>query len=258
MESSDSALDVGAATVGKGVSKPARARKKRGYHHGDLRNSIIAAVADLIAEQRSANIQLRDVAARVGTSQPAIYKHFDGKQALLVEVAVAGYELQTQLRDDALKQARPSPLYRLLAIALAYVRFSQTYPGYFLLMKNFETDEMLSAPRYRAQLENSLNVFRSNVTEAIEEGLLVDVGLELTMATLQTAASGLAHLLIAGQMPFVAPSISDRPELPLEVLRLVFAGLLTPKGQNLFDEAGTDPFVALSAKPTEPATGEEE
>ncbi|MCA8894523.1 MAG: helix-turn-helix transcriptional regulator, partial [Amphiplicatus sp.] len=59
-------------------------QKKTGYYHGNLRNAIIDAVAQLIGERRSAQFQLKDVAALVGTSQPAIYKHFDSKQALLV------------------------------------------------------------------------------------------------------------------------------------------------------------------------------
>jgi len=46
-------------------------QKKAGYHHENLRNAIIEAVAQLIGEGRSAQFQLKDVAALVGTSQPA-------------------------------------------------------------------------------------------------------------------------------------------------------------------------------------------
>jgi AcrR family transcriptional regulator len=231
------------------LAVPGEVRKKRAYHHGDLRNSIIGAVAALIGEQRSPNIQLRDVAERVGTSQPAIYKHFESKQHLLVEVAIAGYDLQKQFRDRALALARPSPLHGLLAIGIAYIRFSQLYPGYFLLMKTFETAEILSSPRYQAQREETLEVFGGLVEACFEQGLFRPVGFELAMATLQTAAFGLAHLYIGGQMEFVAPTIHDDPELAGQVYCLSFAGLMTPAGHRLLEEQGTNPFLAVPPIP---------
>ena len=53
-----------------------RVRKKTGYHHGDLRNAIIEAVAKLIAKSHSLDFQLKEVGKMVGTSVPAIYRHF--------------------------------------------------------------------------------------------------------------------------------------------------------------------------------------
>ncbi|HFC30515.1 MAG TPA: TetR/AcrR family transcriptional regulator, partial [Oceanospirillales bacterium] len=64
--------------------------KKTGYHHGNLRQSIIHAVALIAQKKRSLDFQLKEIADLVGTSQPAIYKHFTGKKELLTEVAVAG------------------------------------------------------------------------------------------------------------------------------------------------------------------------
>lgn len=232
-----------------GLAKAGKFYKKRAYHHGDLRNSIIGAVAELIGEQRSANIQLKDVAARVGTSQPAIYKHFESKQQLLVEVAVVGYDLQKALRDRALAMARPSPLYRLIAIAIVYVRFSQLYPGYFLLMKTFESAEILSSPRYQERLGETLEVFSGLVSQCFEQGLFRPVEPELAMTTLQTAAFGLAHQYVAKQIEFVAPTLHDDPELVARVLLLSFAGLLSEAGQRLIEETGPNPFLAVPATP---------
>ncbi|HRX73173.1 MAG TPA: helix-turn-helix domain-containing protein [Hyphomonas sp.] len=78
------------------LSNDTHLRKKAGYHHGDLRNAIMEAVANLIAKNRSLDFQLKDVAEMVGTSTPAIYRHFESKQSLLVETAIAGYEIQKQ------------------------------------------------------------------------------------------------------------------------------------------------------------------
>lgn len=226
------------------LPKSESVRKKRGYHHGDLRNSIIGAVAQLIEEQKSPNFQLKDVAKRVGTSQPAIYKHFENKQRLLVETAIVGYDLQKKYRDRALELAGPSPLRRLLAIGYAYVRFSQLCPGYFLLMKNYETEEILSSKRYQRQREETLDLVASIVAECVEAGLFIDIGLELTMTSLQATAFGLAHLYLGRQMEFVAPEMHNDESLPMRIFMLGLGGLLTPKGNRELQKFGDNMFVS--------------
>ncbi|MEH6715202.1 TetR/AcrR family transcriptional regulator [Parasphingorhabdus flavimaris] len=96
--------------------KPDKPLKKIRYHHSDLRNAIIDSVARLIEEKRSLAFQLKEVATLVGTSQPAIYRHFENKAALLVETAVRGYQLQRELREHAIKTTGGTPFaYRLLS-----------------------------------------------------------------------------------------------------------------------------------------------
>ena len=126
-------------------SASGRVRKKAGYHHGDLRNSIIDAVSTLIAKSHSLDFQLKEVAKMVGTSVPALYRHFESKQDLLVETAIAGYVLQENYRNYALDHAGDNVLWKLLAVGYAYVHFARSHPGYFLLMKSMETDEILSS-----------------------------------------------------------------------------------------------------------------
>ena len=87
------------------------------------------------------------------------------------------------------------------------------------------------------------------IDRAFQQGLFRPVGLELAMATLQTAAFGLAHLYIAQQMEFVAPTIHDDPELAGQVYCLSFAGLMTPAGHRLLEEQGTNPFLAVPPIP---------
>ena len=149
------------------LPKPSKPVKKSGYHHGDLRTSIIDAVAQLIGENKGLGFHLKDVAKLVGTSQPAIYKHFEGKKALLVETAVKGYQLQKQFRDHAISRSGGSPLAKLLAIGHAYVHFSRAHSGYFLLMKNLETEEILSSKRYVAEQNSVLALVSGLIQERL-------------------------------------------------------------------------------------------
>ncbi len=46
------------------------------YHHGDLRQALVAAGLDALAESGSEQLGLRDLARRVGVSPAAPYRHY--------------------------------------------------------------------------------------------------------------------------------------------------------------------------------------
>lgn len=83
------------------------------------RGEILDAALQVFADKGYAAGSMRDIASRVGVSEPALYRHFPGKQALflaLVRVA-AGH-----LRDEAiaiLDGIRPETLREQIAAALA-------------------------------------------------------------------------------------------------------------------------------------------
>ena len=53
------------------------------YHHGNLRNALIMAAAELIEENGSAEFAISDAAKRAGVSAAAPYRHFKDRNALL-------------------------------------------------------------------------------------------------------------------------------------------------------------------------------
>lgn len=54
----------------------------------DRRNQLLSVAAKLMAERGYVAVRLEDIGAAVGVSGPAIYRHFAGKDALLVELLV--------------------------------------------------------------------------------------------------------------------------------------------------------------------------
>ncbi|WP_165793467.1 TetR/AcrR family transcriptional regulator [Hyphococcus luteus] len=224
------------------LTRPEEIQKKSGYHHGNLRSAIFDAVAQLIGERKSLAFHLKDVAALVGTSQPAIYKHFENKQSLLVETAVAGYGIQKKFRDYALDISGPSPLQQLLAVGYAYVHFSRTYPGYFLLMKNLETDEILSSPQYQRQRDETLHLVRSLIAECMETGLFHKTDLNLVMTSLQSTALGLANMYLLNQLEVVARDLHKDKHLVSRIFKVSIESFLTPEGKRHIRNAGANPF----------------
>jgi AcrR family transcriptional regulator len=114
------------------VSTPAEGR--RPYHHGALREALIDATEQLLAEQGLEGFSLREVARRAGVSPAAPMHHFGDARGLLTAVAVRAFEeLASRLEAaDAASDGRRRD--RLRRQGLAYVRFALERPGLYDLM----------------------------------------------------------------------------------------------------------------------------
>lgn len=111
------------------------------YHHGTLRDALIRATDEILAERGAGGFTLREAARRAGVSAAAPAHHFGSAAGLLTEVAIAGFEdLTRTLRDAGGDEA--SPAKRLRAQGVGYVRFAMAHPGRFGLM--FRHDLLLS------------------------------------------------------------------------------------------------------------------
>lgn len=103
------------------------------YHHGDLRNALVAATLELIERDGADAFSLREVARAAGVSPRAPYQHFENKAALLAEIACEGYRLLGEVLRDGMKEARTGPdaIGRMLQ---AYVAFSLRHRSHFQVM----------------------------------------------------------------------------------------------------------------------------
>src|SRR5512147_1727830 len=77
-------------TVKIEFGKPAMPKKKA-YHHGDLKNALIEAGADILSKDGVSGLSLRKVALKAGVSHTAPYAHFADKQALIAAISTDGY-----------------------------------------------------------------------------------------------------------------------------------------------------------------------
>jgi len=113
---------------------PMRVKKKAGYHHGDLRQTLIDVSVDVITRQGLDALSLRALATRAGVSSGAPYHHFADRGQLLAAIAQDGFERlhQAMLHEGSAHPA--DPIARLSAIAQAYVQFAVAHPGHFRVM----------------------------------------------------------------------------------------------------------------------------
>jgi AcrR family transcriptional regulator len=101
----------------------------RPYHHGDLRQAVLAAAIAVLGESGPTQLSLRDLARRAGVSHAAPAHHFGDKAGLLTAVAAQGY----QLLADTLTAARQRSA-DFLEVGVAYVRFAVDHRAHFEVM----------------------------------------------------------------------------------------------------------------------------
>jgi AcrR family transcriptional regulator len=75
--------------------------KNSSYHHGDLRAALIAAAGVEIERIGYENLSLRELAASLGVSRAAPYRHFADRRALLAAIAAEGFERLASIYRNA-------------------------------------------------------------------------------------------------------------------------------------------------------------
>lgn len=127
--------------MGKRPAVPALSR--RGYHHGDARNALLAAAADLLEKVGAAGLSLRQVAEHAGLSRQAPYNHFENKEALLAELVRDGFD---QLAKSLAAGGDPKSRNALAFAGEAYIRRAQEAPALFRLMFSQELVDLARFP----------------------------------------------------------------------------------------------------------------
>jgi AcrR family transcriptional regulator len=121
---------------------PAR-KPRQSYHHGDLREALIAAALREAEQGGPEAISIKALAKTLGVSQPAPYRHFADREALLVAVTAEAFrQFNAVLRQAVAASSRRSKLSRLAQAALV---FGLERSGIYRLM--FASQTMACAAR---------------------------------------------------------------------------------------------------------------
>ena len=116
---------------------------RRSYHHGNLRQALVAATLGLIEEKGPLGFTLAEAARTAGVSAAAPYRHFRGRDELVEEVARQGFVIFGDLLERAYNEGRPSALSAFMATGRAYLDFARQHPGYYMAM--FESGVAIAA-----------------------------------------------------------------------------------------------------------------
>ncbi len=107
---------------------------KQGYHHGNLRQALVASALDLIEEKGATGFTLSEAAKLAGVTPAAVYRHFAGREDLIAECARQGFVIFGDLLDHAWNDGKPSALAAFSAVGRAYLAFARKFPGHYMAM----------------------------------------------------------------------------------------------------------------------------
>jgi AcrR family transcriptional regulator len=109
------------------------------YHHGALRDALLAAAERVLERDGLAGLTLRAVAREAGVSHAAPTHHFGDLIGLVSELAAIGFR-QFNVAMGAAGAAAVTPVDKAMARARAYVAYAQAHPGMYGVM--FRTERL--------------------------------------------------------------------------------------------------------------------
>jgi AcrR family transcriptional regulator len=126
----------------------------RGYHHGNLKETLVRAALELIEQKGPAGFTFAEAARWAGVSPAAPYRHFRDRDELLADVARRGFEQFTIALKRAWEDGKPDVISAFDRLGKAYLNFAKREPAYYSAMFEAgiapDTDAELRAASERA------------------------------------------------------------------------------------------------------------
>jgi AcrR family transcriptional regulator len=181
-------------------------RAKKHFHHGDLREALIAATRELLNEHGPDGFTLADACRRAGVTTAAPYKHFRDKQEILEEIVTRGFDELTAANAKALAEGGPGTIEGITAMGVSYVDFAVSHPALFRLMFGHKSEI-----RKVKQVDESGNECLKSVVQEVaaycrKHGHKADA--EQVALRLWTFVHGASSLQLDGDYERVAPGVN--------------------------------------------------
>jgi len=203
------------------------------------RDEILDCACDLYLEEGPDGLKMRRLADEVGVTPGALYRHYDGKEEMLLDLVGRAHEtllghLTRALRGD-------SPAERMRLAEEAYLDFAlgeaRLYEVYYATPELIGIDELPEATEDRARAIQQF--WQDRVSECVDAGLLRDRDPCELGLTLWSHAHGLLSLYHRGLLDMEEPEFR---ELYLSSRLLALRGV-APEGahdrlEELWSEAG--------------------
>jgi AcrR family transcriptional regulator len=166
----------------------------------DPRQDILARACDLYLSQGLDGFSMRGLAKEVGVTAPALYRHYDGREAVLADVMREAHRAFMSYIYRALEA--PTPLERLVRAGQEYLDFAIEHPRWYTIM--FSGPERLGMAKMPDDIEGmgcAIHQFWiDRVGECMRAGILAE-GNPLDVAhTMWAHAHGMVQLFHQGRL----------------------------------------------------------
>ena len=113
------------------------------YHHGDLRNALIIAAAELIERDGTLEFSMAEAASARGVSAAAPYRHFADKEELLAcRTRTGDFRAWDTVAAETAAQHPVGSIEGILAMGHTYLGYAREKRAFFSLMWEDRGDMM--------------------------------------------------------------------------------------------------------------------
>jgi AcrR family transcriptional regulator len=190
--------------------KSAKQLKTLPYHHGNLRDAILNAAIEVMAEKGVSQFSLSELARGVGVTPAAAYKHFADKDALLNELAQHGFTLLRLRFEEAATKSKQAlnakqAIYRFERIGQAYLMFGQEEPALFHLIFGKGASAFRKAMAPSGNRTPTFAYFAEALEDLHKFGVIAKIPSSNDQWFAWSAIHGATELVIAGVSELVKP-----------------------------------------------------
>lgn len=174
-----------------------------------LRETVLKAAVDYIAENGPDGLSFRQVALAAGVSHQAPYHHFSDRKGIFHAIATQGYELFTAAMVDTLADDPDEPATALLE---AYVDFALAHRGHFRVMFRPDLCPISENPELQEIADRSFDVLVDFVRGILGPRASIN-DIRARATAMWALAHGLATLLIDGPLERKIGPVGNRSAL---------------------------------------------
>lgn len=132
---------------------------------------ILASTLDAFEEHGYHGTTVRDIARRVGMTVPAIYYHYENKQALLVELLMSSMSSLLERCRAALREAGDEPVTRFSTLVECIVLYMSHRGSQGLLDSEIRSLEPVNRARYVALRDELESILHGIVADGVRDGV---------------------------------------------------------------------------------------
>jgi len=195
----------------------------------DLKPRILECACDLYLDEGFRGFSMRKLARNLGVTAPALYRHFESREDLLIEVILEGYRTQVHYLYAALAGADPGE--RLSRAGMGYLEFALQHPRYYgMLYAWADFMGLEDLPDAMAEQIASVKQFwHDRVRECMVADVIRTGDCDEISHVLWSQAHGMISLYLRGVTPM--PEEAFR-ELYSRAFLRIFVGLSSPSGHT--------------------------
>ena len=201
------------------------------------RTDILTRACELYLEGGAEAVSMRRLARDLGVTAPALYRHYDSREAMLLDVVAEAYRRLSERLYGALSGRTPAE--RLYLAGQAYLDFALDQPKYYEML--YTPAHTLGVDEFPEQVTEQVasvgRFFNDRVRECIDAGLFQPLDPADVSRTLWAHAHGLISIYLRGCLEMDAGEFRRHYRASS---RRAITGMATPAYEVEMDRAMAD------------------